>query len=486
MVRRRRHGGGQPRGHGGGHRRRRRPPVGADGAPQGLGRGRVRVPHQLRQPQGTRAHRQPPRRPALLLGAEGPAGADRGDGRADQRRGVRRLLRHPAPRGPDRRPCLPPEPGHRQTARCWTPGSRPLQAEFAGRPVPRPPWWGGVRVRPQCYEFWQNRDDRLHDRLRYRPVPAGGRSPASSPDLRPRSALWPRGRGNRREYVLGMADDDDPGGRSDRPAARRDRPAGARRWRSSGPASSTSAWPGSPSPRGTAGSTCRPTSSGRSTGGWAEAGATPPGAREFFGLTMAGPTVVTHGSDELRRRMLRPTFTGEESWCQLFSEPGCRLGPRRAGHPGRPRRRRVGDHRPEGVEHAGPHRRPGHAGGPDRSRGAQAQGPHLLRPGHARTRRRGAPVAPDDRRGRVQRGLPHRGAGPRRRPDRRCRRGVAGGHDHPVQRAHHHRRRQWPAGSGLGIDRRSRPHLAGRRSRDGTRSTGTGSPDCGSRPRCCA
>jgi len=53
-----------------------------------------------------------------------------------------------------------------------------------------------------------------------------------------------------------------------------------------------------------------------------EAGARPPGAREFFGLTMAGPTVVTHGSDELRHRLLRATFTGEESWCQLFSEPG--------------------------------------------------------------------------------------------------------------------------------------------------------------------
>ncbi len=53
-----------------------------------------------------------------------------------------------------------------------------------------------------------------------------------------------------------------------------------------------------------------------------EAGATPPGAREFFGLTMAGPTVVTHGSEELRTRILRPTFTGEEAWCQLFSEPG--------------------------------------------------------------------------------------------------------------------------------------------------------------------
>ena len=45
-----------------------------------------------------------------------------------------------------------------------------------------------------------------------------------------------------------------------------------------------------------------------------EAGATPGGAREFFGLTMAGPTVVTHGSDELRSRLLRRTFTGEDAW----------------------------------------------------------------------------------------------------------------------------------------------------------------------------
>jgi alkylation response protein AidB-like acyl-CoA dehydrogenase len=54
----------------------------------------------------------------------------------------------------------------------------------------------------------------------------------------------------------------------------------------------------------------------------AAAGARPAGAREFFGLTMAGPTMVTHGSDELRHRLLRRTFTGEEAWCQLFSEPG--------------------------------------------------------------------------------------------------------------------------------------------------------------------
>jgi pyridoxamine 5'-phosphate oxidase len=31
-----------------------------------------------------------------------------------------------------------------------------------------PPYWGGYRLRPSVFEFWQHREDRLHDRLRYR------------------------------------------------------------------------------------------------------------------------------------------------------------------------------------------------------------------------------------------------------------------------------------------------------------------------------
>jgi pyridoxamine 5'-phosphate oxidase len=36
-----------------------------------------------------------------------------------------------------------------------------------GGDLPRPEWWGGYRVAPDVFEFWQSRDDRLHDRLRY-------------------------------------------------------------------------------------------------------------------------------------------------------------------------------------------------------------------------------------------------------------------------------------------------------------------------------
>ncbi len=45
-------------------------------------------------------------------------------------------------------------------------------------------------------------------------------------------------------------------------------------------------------------------------------------SRNPIGHGMGAPTIFTHGSDSQRDRYLRPLFTGEEIWCQLFSEPG--------------------------------------------------------------------------------------------------------------------------------------------------------------------
>jgi alkylation response protein AidB-like acyl-CoA dehydrogenase len=40
------------------------------------------------------------------------------------------------------------------------------------------------------------------------------------------------------------------------------------------------------------------------------------------GIGMAGPTLIAHGTDEQKERYLRRCCSGEEVWCQLFSEPG--------------------------------------------------------------------------------------------------------------------------------------------------------------------
>jgi alkylation response protein AidB-like acyl-CoA dehydrogenase len=54
----------------------------------------------------------------------------------------------------------------------------------------------------------------------------------------------------------------------------------------------------------------------------AAGGAPVSGIKNPIGYGMVAPTVVSHGTDEQKKRYLRPLFTAEEIWCQLFSEPG--------------------------------------------------------------------------------------------------------------------------------------------------------------------
>ena len=48
-----------------------------------------------------------------------------------------------------------------------------LEGKLGDGRVPRPPTWGGFRLMPTAWEFWQHRSSRLHDRFRYEREPSG-------------------------------------------------------------------------------------------------------------------------------------------------------------------------------------------------------------------------------------------------------------------------------------------------------------------------
>ncbi|BBX97399.1 acyl-CoA dehydrogenase family protein [Mycobacterium lacus] len=76
-------------------------------------------------------------------------------------------------------------------------------------------------------------------------------------------------------------------------------------------------------PRGNGGLGLPPTYQAQVDAQLAAAGAPPPGGgRNIIGIGMAAPTIAAFGTDEQKRKFLRPLFTGEHLYCQLFSEPG--------------------------------------------------------------------------------------------------------------------------------------------------------------------
>jgi alkylation response protein AidB-like acyl-CoA dehydrogenase len=75
-------------------------------------------------------------------------------------------------------------------------------------------------------------------------------------------------------------------------------------------------------PEGRGGLGLSPSLHQRVVGRLSAAGAPSSAMRNIIGYGMVAPTLIVHGSEEQKDRYLRPLFTGEEIWCQLFSEPG--------------------------------------------------------------------------------------------------------------------------------------------------------------------
>ena len=117
-----------------------------------------------------------------------------------------------------------------------------------------------------------------------------------------------------------------------------------------------------------------------------DAGAPSSFALNPIGIGMVGPTIAQHGTATQRARYLRPLFTAEEIWCQLFSEPGAGSDLASLANASRVRRRRVGCQRSEGVDLTRPQGALRTSAGAHRRRRAEEPWPDDVPRRHARAR----------------------------------------------------------------------------------------------------
>ena len=92
-------------------------------------------------------------------------------------------------------------------------------------------------------------------------------------------------------------------------------------------------------------------------------------------FTICAATILDMGSEEQKRDHISAAIRGDEILVQLLPRTQRRIRPRRCDHPGRPRRRQVGDQRRQDLEHQRVRRRLRAAAGPHRLDRAQARGP---------------------------------------------------------------------------------------------------------------